>query len=497
MIPILQQMKTYLTVFFFFWIGMLEAQDWRHICCSGRTLFTDPSGNMTVTEADSLRGFTAGDTVFYSFHTIGFHAGMSCADTAGGSLMGSRVHKLPTGWFHFFNYKHDTVYLNTVAPLNSSWRFGKINTSAYIQATITALGADSVLGQYDSVKTIKLQAKNNLGQNISHLLNNVELVLSKHFGFTKLINLNIFPENATVFSLSGRSLDSLGLQEVTGADIYDYDIGDEFHYLVKQSQVHYMMETHKIETVMDKQSPSPGHISYNMHVCGLTAQFIWPSYHWDTSRWSTDYVLDINLDSVNQLNLFTATPAEFVPYLVPGGPFADQYYWKRAAMFNYRTIKGYGAQCFKRSSAGCWQYYSPIDVEYGQGLGNTKYLYSYGTGVYKTIDLVYYKKGNELYGTPVALDCLTLHADGEMAESRAVVVPNPFRSSATVTFRPLHPSTGMKIRVTDTTGRKVLEDDFLPPEYTINRGTLRNGVYFLQISGMEGKPPATSKLVIY
>jgi len=488
-------MKTYLSIFFFFWVSVMQAQDWQHLCFPGKTLYADSAGHIEVTETDSLRSYTVGDTVFYSFRTIKGHTGVPCADTTGGSLMGSKIHKLTNGWVHFFNYKHDTVYLNTMASRNSSWRFCKINATDYFQATVTALGTGLVLGLDDSVKTITLQAKDNLGQNISHPLNNTEIVLSKHLGLIKLINLNDFPDDATAYALVGKSQEPAGLQEITGAEIFDFDIGDQFHYLTQQSEVHYVMESKEINTVTDKQILSPVHVRYSMHSCTFKVKWL-PWSDPDSSFLSNDYVLDINLDSVNQLNQFAAVPEKFIPYAgFTGRTTADGYSWTMTSPFNQRGSKAYSYNLFVQSS-GCWEYSLSCDYCYTRGLGLTRMAWSYGTDVYSYKDLVYYKKGSETYGTPVARDCSTLISDSEMHEARVTVSPNPFSSSATVEFRPLQPVGDIKIRITDMNGRKVMEDDFLPPSYQIKRGAFTKGIYFLQIVEKEGKPLATSKMII-
>ena len=109
--------------------------------------------------SDSVVPAGVGDTLFFSYRAIRTIADTGCQDTTSGSILGRKIYKTQSGWFYLFNRNYDTVRINTQATLNQSWRFCPLTANGYLEAKVTAVITDSVLGAPDAVKVITLQAK--------------------------------------------------------------------------------------------------------------------------------------------------------------------------------------------------------------------------------------------------------------------------------------------------------------------------------------------------
>jgi hypothetical protein len=209
---------------------LLAAQDYRNIITPGITYYVDSvSYLLKPVRIDSIQLPGNGDTVFYAFNTIRPIAGSDSADTVGG-VLGRKIVKKTDGWFWFFNRAGDTLFLQSQAQINDSWRFCRLGDSGYISVTCINKGTGSVLGTTDAVKVFSFQAKNNSGGNIPNYFNGETIILSQHYGLIRTFDLIQFPFNGRKLTLAGKTDPALGFQAITPAGIFDFQPGDEFEY---------------------------------------------------------------------------------------------------------------------------------------------------------------------------------------------------------------------------------------------------------------------------
>ncbi|MCX6268713.1 MAG: hypothetical protein NTW16_15400 [Bacteroidetes bacterium] len=156
-------MKKLLFPLFFFWVNMLPAQNFQNICSPGITFYKDYSDNLKAFRRDSVF-ITGSDTLFVSYNAIRDTTG-ECRDVGNGSVLGRKIIKKSNGFFCFFNRYQDSIFINTQATLNQTWKFCSLPSNSYIQAQVTSIITDSVLGATDQVKVITFQAKNS-GNNL-------------------------------------------------------------------------------------------------------------------------------------------------------------------------------------------------------------------------------------------------------------------------------------------------------------------------------------------
>jgi hypothetical protein len=231
-------MKKVLFVSLFLGVTMLNAQNFQNICSPGVTFYQKYFWTFKAFRLDGIiLAPTSGDTIFRSYRTIRPPTVTNCHDTTNGSLLGLNIYKHADGTFHFFNRLGDTITIRSQALRRQPWTFCNTPYAGTIQAKVTNIIMDSVLGVPDSIKVITLQAKDAFGQNTSHVLNGKSIFLSMHFGLTKTFDFytipgdpNSFPADTSSYYLAGKSEPPIGLQPVTWVDVYDFDPGDEFHF---------------------------------------------------------------------------------------------------------------------------------------------------------------------------------------------------------------------------------------------------------------------------
>ncbi|MCX6249688.1 MAG: hypothetical protein NTX61_02950 [Bacteroidetes bacterium] len=190
----------------------------------------------------------------------------------------------------------------------------------------------------------------------------------------------------------------MGFQGITWQDIYNFDVGDEFHYTLTASGGGQKI----IKTVLAKTSYGNDTVVYTVEHCyqgdGPTG--------WYSGR---DTIIErYNFQSLGMEYWAGHLPLE-VDHIVHDG----NQYSLLTDRFIGRDQVGYiwGTVCFLQDSCctGCpgWEYPSGYQY-YATGLGNFSSHYyeisEYGTQYFYNY-LVYYKKGTETWGTPVATDC--------------------------------------------------------------------------------------------
>jgi hypothetical protein len=406
-----------------------SAQIYENICTAGETLFSHGQ-ELKGFRYDSILQFGNTDTLFFSFAAARDTSG-SCLDTTGGSVLGRQVIRYADGWFAFFNYQHDTIFVNTQAVVDDTWKFLSLPEMAYLEARVTGMSIDSFAGVTDSVKVITLQAKDSTGQNISHIFNSKEIRLSKHYGFTKVYDLYQVPRDTIAYLLTGKSQPMVGLQEATVKDIYDFNIGDEFHFTGHEETLMsytYVYNWKEIWTILDKiTTGSTDTVKYVIHKCRKTARYdnSWPQ---EVTYITTDSTVmqSYFFPQLAILPEFTKFPDEYL--MGENNNYqASKDYW-HTSQYNQRMLKGH----YITGGTGTNQCYQYVVIgyrynEYTKGLGMTKgfqYCNLYGSYNYDH-HLVYYKKGQETWGTPVATDCNQLFQCASLDPDTLILASTP------------------------------------------------------------------------
>lgn len=491
-------MKKLLFPLFFFWINILVAQNYQNICAPGITFYRSPDNYFMAFRSDSVVPAGVGDTLFFSYRAIRTITDTGCLDTTSGSILGRKIYKTQSGWFYLFNRNNDTVKINTQATLNQSWRFCPLTVNGYLEAKVTAVITDSVLGAPDAVKVITLQAKDAGNNNIAHPLNQKFIRLSQHWGLSRMLDVFSVPDDTTFYTLAGKSVPAVGIQNLTWPEIYDYHVGDEFHFTGWATTAGWKTIM-KVLTRTDYGSDS---VNYTLEHCQQLMSATYPNY----STVHDTIALTFSFLENSQNTWLSSLPGEFIR----DGYYADEY-WFSTQYFPERRQKGISWSGFQFTQAWnggdtCWRagnvYNWTISKgNYTEGLGRTRsYWYQADPPNYAQMEenLVYYKKGMISWGTPITTNCFTLlSTESKKAEVQTwiKVVPNPAETEVQVTLHGFNPDDSWNFTLYTYSGIKVLSGKASSNQFTLNRDGHASGLYILTISDRDGAIKGRTRII--
>jgi len=133
------------------------------------------------------------------------------------------------------NVFNDTLLIKTRSQLNEEWVFYKYSNGAQVKAKTIRVETTNVVGVNDSVKYIQINYFDSTGALALKPFNGFTFIISKNYGWVKKTVLNVFPANENEIILSADSLVGLsnpnrGLFINLSDAVYQYEIGDEWHY---------------------------------------------------------------------------------------------------------------------------------------------------------------------------------------------------------------------------------------------------------------------------
>jgi hypothetical protein len=353
-------------------------------------------------------------------------------DPWGDSWVGPKIVSKPKGVYWLFNGKGDTIWLETGAPVDSSWVMYDWDSAGIIEATVQSIDTMSFADYHDSVKTINLQVKNNSGGNITHDINDVQLLISKNRGFVQLIPFYNFPQDTNIFYRSTS-------HPLTYREVYNYSVGDEFEYRNEGSDSWSGYRKTTLKRVLEKKVASDSTtVTYTLSkkACKMTWGPHSPKHYYTH-------------DTIEVEHNYTTTPVG-ADYL-PKEPIMDTfqrlnqtYELVSEQRFNGRAHQIFVEDYYASSPDSCYSY-STAKIIY-------KHFYIKGCGyLKKRIDrtvgsdlpkrLIYFRKGNRTWGEKVLVaDSLCSSSDSikqdTLVDSTTFhVYPNPIRHQLTVHFQ--------------------------------------------------------------
>lgn len=456
--------------------ALLFAQDYQTVRSDFIHFFLDENGNDHGLEIDSVE-VNGNDSVFYNYSTLRF-PDYAVIDAFVPSWVGGGVIIKSNGDNYFFNVDLDSILIKTQALLNESWPVLHLDGSAFIQGEVTAHQPESVLGITDSVKTISLQALDNLSNPINHPINGSTLKLSKSRGLTQGLDFHYFPNDTTEISLVGSENPSAGLHRFPRSLIYDYQIGDEFHYEGHESFWFGNPDQHKrIIRVIDIQNVGDSR----------TAQF--EVYWWKQTApgsVTTGFRLDtVDYDGLSQ-NLAEAMPGEaeqmFDTTNLWGSLDLVEYGHHQSGLHAVQLPDFIEALQWEPDTNGYWvpaqtiSGYHHYESYFAVGLGRTYqriYLWD-GLNDYADIEesLVYFKKGIEEWGTPFTMS--EIQTVDSQVKNDLLIFPNPIRSGQTLNLG----QTWESIQVLNLSGQIILSAKQVGQ---LDTSELNPGIYFLNL----------------
>jgi hypothetical protein len=204
---------------------------------------------------------------------------------------------------------------------------------------------------------------------------------------------------------------------------------------------------------------------------------------------TTTFQNDTIQDSIHFANLdflrFDHIPTEY--FLDSSNTNLSPNILTTSSLYHGRTIKSL-LDIQYWNDGNCWSGAivdpGPPYYDYIEGCGGPYYSsMPWILGNYSKNVLVYYKKGNEIWGTPLASDCNALGVDDFLANDIDVsVFPNPASNKLNFRIDKFPSKNEIKIEIFDFTGKSLIDISSNSNQIEIGTETLPSGLYFYSLS---------------
>ncbi len=397
----------------------------------------------------------------------------------------------------YFNQLQDSIFIQTQASLNETWIFYQNPNGDYFEATVTTVDTSHFLGIIDSVKTITLQAKDIFGNTVSSPYDTLVIKVSKHYGLIEGFNLFKFPYGVSTCLSNNYSNSSyyynpirilgfpkynLGVDNLTAADIYDYDIGDEYHWETESTPGlgsgggAGCYKTYDIITIQNKSFSNNGDsVYYNVFLERyeflIDIDFSMnPSvtYSFDTLHYGNT-VLTYYIGEDNPINILSFhNDGNYIGM--------SQTIDGNQKIRSTKTILP--GNCFIQVGGGL----GIDDVAYHKGIGRTYHSHGGTVQIVETKrSYIYYNKNGIEWGTPANLDSLLIVSTDEVIENNIhlKVFPNPAKDI--LHFQLEDRLDDAEIRIYSTLGQLITRQNINTNLIQFNTSDWHNGAYFYGI----------------
>ena len=478
-------MKKLIFILLFITPILLQAQDYTNICTTGTTFFKKSTTNMVKaykTTSYTLPGGT--DTIFASFATIRDTAA-SCFDTTKGSILGRKIYRVgATKTFFFFNKKKDTVRVEAKAQVGYTWKFVNLTAGPFLQANVISMAPDTVVGILDNVMLVQLTAKRTDGTTVSNPWNGKFFKLSEHYGFSRIFDMVNVPFDTTYYTLVGKSTPVIGIQDFTWKDVYSYNIGDVFDFTGYDNGLAPGQTSNwkEIKTVFAKTTwgTAIDSVQYKFDRCRSTITNPGNNhvYIHDT------IIVKYNFKTMAHDSSIMRFPDQFYRENIYASQF-DRY----QKAFNNRQSKKIGQDKYRYINT-CFVVPTGsviLNENYSEGLGLSTYFRDDQT-VQNYYNLVYYKKGTEIWGTAIGTQCSPLLDVQEQPSANAQlvrIVPNPMKNSAELVIEGVNMNQDLQFVIYNIVGREVYRTRVTSSHMSFDRNNLNPGLYIYLLTGKE------------
>ncbi len=483
-------------------ISIVSAQNYSCIKTDASYYFYDSTSQAILAARIDSVAVAGNETRYFGMKQIR-QTDYGCFIPNGESWMGEYVSESSNGIFQFVVYPFsppDSANVFTIkskGSLGETWHFYNYHTiNHYVEAKVTQISLANFWGISDSVKTISLQRKNALGQNVSDPINGQRILLSKNYGLIRLPKFDDFNYNLAFYDLCGKTNPVTGLTNQTFEEIFDFQPGDEFHISYDNSyyNILYWVETGSIiHRILERISGYNGDtLSYKIAQCKTTALSI--NVGQVTITNSSDTILVNYVKSYYPS--FVLEPKE--PHITRlwDGPFELNNNEMGLSTTNVLDIAGIPWKLtdaiwplWSNDPQQCFSYTMMDDYDnsayFYTGLGGP-YHYHLGINTSSYRKLVYFKKGSVSWGTP--LDCQTiLHTSipEDKKLFKILISPNPVVNSANITI-PETMQLPVNVEFTSISGSAVLSIEIRNYNQVVDLSNLPAGIYLARFLYEDG-----------
>ncbi len=387
----------------------------------------------------------------------------------------------------FINKNGDSIIFHKYADVNNTWTFWSSDES-YFEATVIKkepetfnIFEDQIT---DSVMTVSITLRKVEDNSpLNHSFNGKEWKISKKYGFVKTYDLLNFPEDINAMLLAGIEESNIGVRNLTLKDIYNFEVGDEFHIREYENSVN-PHEVKIIQKVIDKDfTQDNDSIVYQIAVLKNSKKV--ESGIEQFTVFADTNILNVPIalgdTGINRLPLVAHSGAAYVDYT---SQFLDEPTSRMSKRYIYESLipSDPADSCYKLVVD--WE---GVNNRLIEGLGGPYNSGEYGKFSYGR-ELVYYKKGSEEWGIPYDL---VLGVYGNKSGVNVRLSPNPATDQMRIASEGIQNTI---YKVYNIEGREMLTGNFFNTEESIDVNSLKTGIYSLMIM-KEGGVVYTSRFV--
>lgn len=445
------------------------------------------------------------DTLRYNYRIARPSAQTGCSYTFNQpSWLGNYFIERPGNSFVFFNSQQDSIFFQ--GNNLGYWRMMHLPGNLTLMATYTGTAwelANGILS--DSVRTFTLQVQDSAANPIPHYLNGRQWKVAKQYGFSQLMSLWEFPDTLAGHESMLRRNDRHWVRE---EEIWDFQVGDSLHIL--QQKLDVQSETKDYEELVLQSKTYIPTTQTTEYVFSLRSVSYWddffnpPGYTVNGTVNRTISVVEGETTRYEDQLPYASRTIESALLADPDSLpalFADGQYNGRIQKTSYQPII-VGVSDFDTLN-NCFPVPAPslrdfvvLHQFWVEGLGGPYHVQDAITpGALHHFERkpVWYRKGNEVWGTP--LDFSVFVGVEEGWASGIQVFPHPMQDVAKVIITPL--LRGTHLVAHDLEGRLVYAT-LVPADgmVTLSHAEIpAAGIYLLTLQSPSGER-AYRKLVV-
>jgi hypothetical protein len=429
---------------------------------------------------DSIK-FEENDSVFYPIKAIrSTTQDYYCYTPYGASFLGEKI-VIKDKWNYFFNGQGDTIKIKTDATLNESFELFYIENTVSVIATVISHEVQEFFGLSDLVKTIKIEIFDNKGNPIKHpyIKEDPVIQISKNYGFVQTFDIYDFYLNRSAYypiyekhSLLGLTNPDVGEHNLTWFEVFDFQPGDELHIVEEYFEFSPVQSrTRIIEQYHLRTDYGNDSISYNVL---RTRHHYSRNYTWEitesTSSQNVTYIYRTNPE-FDRLN---------------GEPIIHYYDYEYGSAYaimgssSGKTIPNGVESIYNGGDDECW--HQAIwdgcfpESTYYKGLGGPYHSLCFGfSGETYEKKLVYYKKGDNTWGTPLVITSINQVSE----KKKNLIVNNP--AGETILLNKELIEQPCLFELIDLNGRILLRETVDADNCTVNIIYIQNGLYLYRL----------------
>ncbi|HET8572330.1 MAG TPA: T9SS type A sorting domain-containing protein [Edaphocola sp.] len=456
---------------------LANAQQYSCIPPEHKTFFTNGKDYLRGMRIDSVK-YVGAEKIYYPFKTARVRQHLDTyADTTGGSWWGSMIiEDTLTGITAIPTRYGDTVWIHPRAGLYDPWTFYRDTAVRYYEAEVIAIDTMTIAGISDSVKVVRIIAKDSNTEALSDPLNGLELRLSQHHGLLQAIGFYLFPYKGRYahpdfyLSLGGAYVDesrrSFMFERVPfhypiNESVFDFDIGDEFYGDGRSVTNSWIIYMYSILSSYSGDTTFSYIAHYSITLNGIVKQGI------DTFTYKFGNIVDTN-----------KMPEEWYNKQIMHYVYQDKSFCVHSSKYQFDL--------------------SLIDTD--------GYFHDYNEGHFSRVlkerlGYISYDKGSEangsttysmIWATKDSTSCYELGLGRTFAKNKNILVyPNPASNTVTVSSES---DKVFSVQILDLTGRLLIQQNSQQEQLSIPIENLPNGLYLLKVSS--GNEMLTKKLSV-